>query len=82
MKLPKASFEQLAARIQERAIEVAGGEEDHDEVIPIPAIIRLRKPHGPFGIHWALADHQNSRGLQFVRMAAAETSAQWDVHPE
>jgi hypothetical protein len=79
MKLPKVEPTELAKLIQRRAAEIASDEGDR-VMIPLPQIIRLREPTGIFGIHWALADYQSAEGLGYVRVAAAELSAQWDIH--
>lgn len=74
------SPEDLANAIRLRAVEIAAGEGEAIDPPP-PAIQRLREPVG-FGIHWTLADYQSSRALPYIRVAAAEASAQWDLITE
>ena len=81
MKLPKLTAIQLTRRIQARAVEIAAGEGDEVE-IPLPSVIALREPTGIFGIHWALADWQKNQGLGYVKVAAAELSAQFELQSD
>jgi len=74
------TVEELADAIRRRAIEIASGEGETIDP-PRPGIQRLREPIG-LGVHWTLSDYQNLRGLPYIRVAAAEASAQWDLTPD
>jgi hypothetical protein len=78
VQLPKLPRDQLQLAIQQRPVEIAAGEGDN-VVIPVPAITVLREPTGLFGVHWALADWQDPHGLPYIKVAAAEATARWDV---
>lgn len=80
MRFALRSPDELANAIRLRAIEIAAGTGETIDPPP-PVIQHLREPVG-FGIHGALADYQDSRGLTYIQVAAAEAAAQWDLVPE
>lgn len=81
MRLPKVPIADLEKIIQRRAVEISVGEGDAI-AIPSPSVVRLREPTGICQVHWTLADFQNSQGVGYIKVAAAEMSATYDVEGE
>lgn len=77
MRFQTRTAVEIAEWIRRRAVEIAVGEGDRIDP-PQRGIQRVQESHG-LGVHWVLGDYQNARGLGYIKVAAAEASALFDL---